>query len=76
MADGTNLTDQQFRDGLEEALTVIKGLAHACDDVGDMVGLIELAIGDGRSPGNAAQLKILRTLIFPQQTPQQGRARA
>ncbi len=74
MADAGNLTDQQFRDGLEEALTVIKGLAHACDDVRDMIGLIELAVGPDGGNGNAAKLKILRTLIFPPQA-QQGRSR-
>lgn len=73
MAD---MTRDEFRDGLLNALLVAKRLApHCADSIADMTGLIELAIGvDGEGKGNEAQLKILMNLVIPQEVKVQRRA--
>ena len=63
MAD---VTRDEFREGLLETLLIAKRLSPHCADIGEMLGLIELAIGtDGEGRGNEAQLKILMNLVFP-----------
>lgn len=68
-----DLTIEQFKEGLEDALFIITKLAPHCRDFGEMLGLIELATGSETHSGNAAQLRILYDLVYKAPQPQQRR---
>lgn len=60
------VSKDEFRQGLIDALAVIKALSPHCKDFVELVGLIELAVGpDGEGAGNGAQLRILMAAVLP-----------
>lgn len=57
------VNDSEFRASLAEVLNTLVRLAPQCQDLDELIELVDLAVGDEQRPGNGAQLKILRAII-------------
>ncbi len=53
------VTEDAYRESLTEVLSVVETLGDYCATVDELEGMLRLAVGTDKLPGNDAQLRLL-----------------